>query len=136
MLVGQGAWEYARSKGIANPRNFLPFQGPMVTKKSIERHNKYSTHAFSHNNIQEDGDSSTKIYDTVGAIALDNEGNVAAAVSTGGVVLKHSGRVGDSAIPGSGFWAESSNLEDHNSNLSLACSTTGELLIVPYSIYI
>ncbi|MEM0014249.1 MAG: isoaspartyl peptidase/L-asparaginase [Zestosphaera sp.] len=43
--------------------------------------------------------------DTVGAIALDSEGRLAAAVSTGGVILKFPGRVGDSAIPGAGFFA-------------------------------
>ncbi|MFN3267834.1 MAG: isoaspartyl peptidase/L-asparaginase [Zestosphaera sp.] len=44
-------------------------------------------------------------FDTVGAVALDNEGKLAAAVSTGGVILKFPGRVGDSAIPGAGFYA-------------------------------
>ncbi|MEM2021890.1 MAG: isoaspartyl peptidase/L-asparaginase [Zestosphaera sp.] len=43
--------------------------------------------------------------DTVGAIAKDNEGRLAAAVSTGGIILKFPGRVGDSAIPGAGFYA-------------------------------
>jgi len=43
--------------------------------------------------------------DTVGAVALDREGKLAAAVSTGGVILKFPGRVGDSAIPGAGFFA-------------------------------
>ncbi|ACB40348.1 isoaspartyl peptidase/L-asparaginase [Pyrobaculum neutrophilum] len=46
------------------------------------------------------------IGDTVGAVALDREGNVAAATSTGGVWLKWPGRVGDSPIPGAGYWAE------------------------------
>ncbi|MEO3993063.1 MAG: isoaspartyl peptidase/L-asparaginase [Desulfurococcaceae archaeon TW002] len=44
-------------------------------------------------------------FDTVGAVALDSEGKLAAAVSTGGVILKFPGRVGDSAIPGAGFYA-------------------------------
>ena len=45
--------------------------------------------------------------DTVGAVALDKNGDLAAAVSTGGVFLKFPGRVGDSAIPGAGFYANS-----------------------------
>jgi len=45
------------------------------------------------------------IHDTVGAVALDREGRLAAAVSTGGVIMKFPGRVGDSAIPGAGFYA-------------------------------
>lgn len=44
--------------------------------------------------------------DTVGAVALDKDGNLAAATSTGGIWLKWPGRVGDSPIPGAGYWAE------------------------------
>jgi beta-aspartyl-peptidase (threonine type) len=44
--------------------------------------------------------------DTVGAVALDENGRIAAAVSTGGLALKPDGRVGDSAVVGAGFWAE------------------------------
>ena len=43
-------------------------------------------------------------HDTVGAVAYDGEG-VAAAVSTGGIWLKMPGRVGDSPLPGAGYWA-------------------------------
>lgn len=42
---------------------------------------------------------------TVGAVALDRSGRLAAAVSTGGIFLKFPGRVGDSPIPGAGFYA-------------------------------
>ena len=44
--------------------------------------------------------------DTVGAVALDAAGNLAAAVSTGGVSFKPAGRIGDSCVVGAGFWAE------------------------------
>ncbi len=44
--------------------------------------------------------------DTVGAVACDSAGRVAAAVSTGGLWLKLPGRVGDSAIPGAGIYAD------------------------------
>src|SRR2546421_2389885 len=44
--------------------------------------------------------------DTVGALALDNDGNLAAACSTGGVSLKLPGRIGDSAILGAGLYAD------------------------------
>ncbi len=53
--------------------------------------------------------------DTVGAVALDDEGRLAAAVSTGGVILKLPGRIGDSPIPGAGFYATE----------KVACSSTG-----------
>ena len=45
-------------------------------------------------------------HDTVGAVALDESGCLAAAVSTGGIIMKLPGRVGDSAIPGAGFYAD------------------------------
>ncbi|KAJ3087915.1 hypothetical protein HK102_009991 [Quaeritorhiza haematococci] len=52
-----------------------------------------------------DDDDST-IYDTVGAIALDASGTVVAAVSSGGIALKYSGRIGEAACFGCGVWAE------------------------------
>ena len=56
------------------------------------------------------------IADTVGAVALDAAGNVAAATSTGGMSGKPPGRVGDAPLPGGGFYAD---------NTAGACSTTG-----------
>ena len=47
-----------------------------------------------------------KSSDTVGALCLDSGGNLAAACSTGGVSLKLPGRIGDSAILGSGLYAD------------------------------
>lgn len=55
------------------------------------------------------------IGDTVGAVAIDKNGDLAAATSTGGIWLKMIGRIGDSPIPGAGFYA------DRN----IACSATG-----------
>jgi len=55
------------------------------------------------------------VFDTVGAVAVDDRGVLAAATSTGGVTLKLPGRVGDTPIPGAGFYAS------HNT----ACSATG-----------
>ena len=45
------------------------------------------------------------VADTVGAVAIDKEGNIAAGVSTGGVAFKIPGRIGDSPIPGAGYYA-------------------------------
>ncbi|MGC8973616.1 MAG: isoaspartyl peptidase/L-asparaginase [Thermoproteus sp.] len=63
------------------------------------------------------------IGDTVGAVALDKDGNLAAATSTGGVWLKLDGRVGDSPIPGAGFWAD-------NSIGAISATGVGEVIIL------
>ena len=55
-------------------------------------------------------------HDTVGAVAIDAEGNLAAATSTGGTLSKAPGRVGDSSLIGCGCYAD---------NLSAAVSLTG-----------
>jgi L-asparaginase / beta-aspartyl-peptidase len=48
----------------------------------------------------------SKAHDTVGCVAIDLHGSVAAATSTGGLPGKHVGRIGDSAIPGCGLYAD------------------------------
>jgi beta-aspartyl-peptidase (threonine type) len=61
-------------------------------------------------------DSGQDSHDTVGAVALDSRGNLAAATSTGGTLNKTPGRVGDSSLIGCGCYAD---------NLSAAVSLTG-----------
>ncbi|KAL9864008.1 threonine aspartase 1 isoform 3-T4 [Geothlypis trichas] len=70
--------------------------------------------------LEKENDSGT--LDTVGAVVVDQEGNVAAAVSSGGLALKHPGRVGQAALYGCGCWAE--NTGAHNP-YSTAVSTSG-----------
>ena len=54
---------------------------------------------------------------TVGAVALDENGVICAATSTGGMTNKLSGRVGDTPVPGAGFWAEEWTEHDDQSSL-------------------
>jgi beta-aspartyl-peptidase (threonine type) len=61
-------------------------------------------------------------YGTVGCVALDMEGNVAAATSTGGMTGKRFGRVGDSPIIGAGCYA-------NNATCAVSCTGTGEQFI-------
>ena len=124
--MGSGAWSYANIKGLAHSRVKCPLKGPMVTEASIRKHQRYFDSVFgTQKPVQEVNDS--QINDTVGAITIDVYGNVAAAVSTGGISLKYSGRVGDSAIPGSGFWAEQREFKNGKPAYSFACSTTGKI---------
>lgn len=61
------------------------------------------------------------VHGTVGAVALDIDGNLAAATSTGGVLGKPAGRVGDTPIIGVGTWA--------NQDIAISCTGTGEHFI-------
>lgn len=63
-----------------------------------------------------------KKYGTVGAVALDKKGNLAAATSTGGMVNKKYGRVGDSPIIGAGTYAS-------NDSCAVSCTGHGEFFI-------
>ena len=59
--------------------------------------------------------------ETVGAVALDNRGNLAAATSTGGMTGKPAGRVGDTPIIGAGTWADNA--------IAVSCTGVGEAYI-------
>jgi L-asparaginase / beta-aspartyl-peptidase len=61
-------------------------------------------------------------FGTVGAVARDAAGNLAAATSTGGLTNKHPGRVGDSPLPGAGTYAD-------NRSVAVSCTGTGECFI-------
>ncbi|KAK7687047.1 hypothetical protein QCA50_009547 [Cerrena zonata] len=64
--------------------------------------------------------------DTVGAIVLDLNGDLAAGVSSGGLLLKHSGRLGEAAMFGAGCWAEHYSPGIPAFSISAAaCSVTG-----------
>jgi beta-aspartyl-peptidase (threonine type) len=80
-LIGEGAEEFAKDHGMEIVPNEY-----FITERTKEI-------------FQE------KFGDTVGAVAIDEVGRITAAVSTGGTALKSSGRVGDSPIVGSGFYA-------------------------------
>ncbi len=67
-------------------------------------------------------DHTEKKYGTVGAVALDRHGNLAAATSTGGMTNKKFGRIGDSPVPGAGTYA-------NNSTCAVSCTGHGELFL-------
>lgn len=67
-------------------------------------------------------DHTDKKFGTVGAVAIDTLGNLAAATSTGGMTNKQYGRIGDSPIPGAGTYA-------NNNTCAISCTGHGELFI-------
>ncbi|MEZ5013850.1 MAG: isoaspartyl peptidase/L-asparaginase, partial [Chitinophagales bacterium] len=72
-----------------------------------------------------------KKFGTVGAVAMDAEGNLAAATSTGGMTNKHFGRAGDSPIIGAGTYA-------NNQAVAVSCTGHGEYFqryVVAYDLY-
>ncbi|MBW2733158.1 MAG: isoaspartyl peptidase/L-asparaginase, partial [Deltaproteobacteria bacterium] len=109
LLVGTGAERFAESEGIdlCDPAIFVTDRERERWKKLAEMGDITPERAFVRFGTPSD---------TVGAVAVDDAGNVAAATSTGGTPNKHPGRVGDSPIIGAGFYA------DNNTG---ACSTTG-----------
>jgi len=110
MLVGQGAEEFARSRGVELVSNEY-FRTPIRQK---QLHRLLQGAAEKENDlVAVDSAGSTG---TVGAVALDARGNVAAATSTGGMTGKRWGRVGDSPIIGAGTYAN---------NAGCAVSATG-----------
>jgi beta-aspartyl-peptidase (threonine type) len=68
------------------------------------------------------GRSARPLPGTVGAVALDRDGDLAAATSTGGITGKMPGRVGDSSVIGAGTYAS-------NASCAVSCTGQGELFI-------
>lgn len=73
-------------------------------------------------NFQLDHSKDERKFGTVGAVALDKDGNLAAATSTGGMTNKRFGRVGDSPIIGAGTYAD-------NRYCAVSCTGSGEFFI-------
>lgn len=99
MLVGEGAEAFARHAGLEriDPDYFVT--------EARSRQLVDAQHRSGSGQAQLDG-ASERHFGTVGAVALDVRGHLAAATSTGGMTDKRWGRVGDSAIIGAGTYAD------------------------------
>lgn len=106
MFVGHGASAWAEQSGIplVDPTELIVPREQHRYEQSLRDGAPDVDRAFG----RADG--------TVGAVAIDQDGNLAAATSTGGLLFKPVGRVGDSPLPGCGYYAD---------NESGAVSTTG-----------
>ncbi|GAB4413365.1 MAG: isoaspartyl peptidase/L-asparaginase family protein [Anaerolineae bacterium] len=107
LLVGDGARRFAEAKGMR-----LCAQAELTVPREIERFRRLQQMPDYHLSYEFAPDPQG----TVGAVAIDAEGHVAAATSTGGAAYKLPGRVGDSPLVGSGAYAD---------DLTGAASATG-----------
>jgi beta-aspartyl-peptidase (threonine type) len=107
-FVAEGAERFAAEHGIPLCKN-----EDLVISREVERLREYQARP---EDQKADLFAPTISHDTVGAVALDRDGNIAAATSTGGTLDKAPGRLGDSSLIGCGCYAD---------NKSAAASTTG-----------
>ncbi|MCI0356541.1 MAG: isoaspartyl peptidase/L-asparaginase, partial [Acidobacteria bacterium] len=108
-FVGPGAEQFAAEHGLP-----LCANRELVLEREVERLREIQASPLSGREQELFGP--TISHDTVGAVALDQRGNLAAATSTGGTLNKTPGRVGDSSLIGCGCYAD---------NQSAAVSITG-----------
>ena len=92
-LVGEGATKYAMQNGF-EMANMLTQRAKTIWQNKVKEQHRSGLHPY-------DG------HDTVGALTLDQNNSLAAATSTSGLFMKKNGRIGDSPLSGSGFYADS-----------------------------
>ena len=108
MMIGEGAEDFAKAQRLVMVRRsyFRTEARWRAYKEALAKEKEKQGAQLSHD----------LKYGTVGAVALDRRGNIAAGTSTGGMTLKRWGRVGDAPIIGAGTFAD---------NKSCAVSATG-----------
>lgn len=124
MLTGKGAEAFAASMGLetADPSYFRTESRWQALQRALERDSLNSV-------LDHDGHKQSSAYPpyrdekygTVGAVALDEAGNLAAGTSTGGMTNKRFGRIGDAPIIGAGTYA--------NEQVAVSCTGWGEFFI-------
>ena len=119
-LSGKGANDFAIKRGIKlEPDEYFYSQYRYDQWREIRDSDLYQ---LDHKSDKLVGLMKDKHFGTVGAVACDNEGNIAAATSTGGMTNKQYGRIGDSPIIGSGTYA-------NNKTCAISCTGHGEIFI-------
>jgi L-asparaginase / beta-aspartyl-peptidase len=114
-FVSEGAEKFAAEHGIPLCKN-----EDLIIPREVDRLREYQASLAASkqdgNDLFAPSNDMTISHDTVGAVALDRNGDIAAATSTGGTLNKAPGRLGDSSLIGCGCYAD---------NESAAASTTG-----------
>lgn len=111
MMIGRGAEKFARL-------HKLPFKKADYFFDQL-RYDQWLRIKDTPMTMLDHADKGERNFSTVGAVALDQDGNLAAATSTGGMTNKQYGRVGDSPIIGSGTYAD-------NKTCAVCCTGHGE----------
>ena len=118
MLTGAGAEAFGRAHGVETVPNTFFYTDRR--RRQLERAQRQEREEGPSGTgallLDEDREADNHAYGTVGAVALDKAGNLAAGTSTGGMTNKRFGRVGDSPIIGAGTYAD---------NATCAISATG-----------
>jgi L-asparaginase / beta-aspartyl-peptidase len=120
LLVGSGAQKFAHEQGISQctlenlltERQYLSWQEDQSAEAFSEDEPRYHRREVNARPAREEK------HGTVGAVAIDSSGSLAAATSTGGIPNKYPGRVGDSPLVGCGFYADE--------NAAISCTGHGE----------
>ncbi len=114
LLMGEGAMEFAKKINAKfEPDDYFFVQ---LRYDQLQQAKQSNTMILDHTENNE------KKFGTVGCVALDKNGNLAAGTSTGGMTNKKFGRVGDSSIIGAGTYA-------NNNTCAISCTGHGELFI-------
>jgi beta-aspartyl-peptidase (threonine type) len=121
ILCGNGANEFAKTRQIETASDEYLFNQYRYDQWVDIRDSEFYQLDHKEDNLKSFLEKEKK-FGTVGAVALDQHGHIAAATSTGGMTNKRYGRIGDSPIPGSGTYAN-----DHT--CAISCTGHGEFFI-------
>jgi beta-aspartyl-peptidase (threonine type) len=125
-LSGKGANDFAIKQGIKlEPDEYFHSQYRYNQWKEIRDSDLYQ---LDHKSDTLVGLMKDKKFGTVGAVACDGDGNIAAATSTGGMTNKRYGRIGDSPMIGAGTYA-------NNKTCAVSCTGHGEIFIKAVAAY-
>lgn len=125
-LSGKGANDFAIKQGIKlEPDEYFYSQYRYDQWREIRDSDLYQ---LDHKSDKLVGLMKDKKFGTVGAVACDSDGNLAAATSTGGMTNKRYGRIGDSPMIGVGTYA-------NNNTCAISCTGHGEIFIKAVAAY-
>jgi len=125
-LCGQGAYDFAMKRGIrSEPDEYFYSDFRYNQWQDMKHSDVYQLDHSDHSRTQQGKDTK---FGTVGAVACDGSGNVAAATSTGGMTNKQFGRIGDTPMIGAGTYA-------NNKTCAISRTGHGEIFIKAVAAY-